>query len=540
MGLVVVGVLQGDGKDHLFPPGLVAVEVAHGNGLDVTVGDAGGAARAVIGAAEVSSGIHLHRGIVADIIESTAYKNQFLCPPALAVDGHRLYGKPLPDIVRIMVAAVGPAVGADGAAYRLDKGAADVGHLSHIQIWGIHGDGLVDHAGIFFPGAEFSQHTGQEQVYITVAVQISAGKAGTYGELVAMAASTHAHVGAEDFLLRRGLGDNGTAVLGAIDDLELRQIVVDFGFIIGQPVAVGQHRQIVYAVPVKVAYGHGNAQLAPLIASRVLYIIPRVLVVVAHQQAVALAPLGKTSAVIVPLLDLAASGLVGLRGIDQDALLAVAVKVTGHDVQEAAVGVGGHLKAHSVIHVLKITDVHRLAAVGARPLPGIDDPQIAPLVGNPHKGHMVFPSAAGGVKGHCLHQGVGVNGKRAVGTALLSCEGRQRGFRTHVKIGGLADLISPDIQIHQLVLLHHEERHPHIVAIGVGGAGKSAGLHPFQIHQVRPGKIRLLGPVLPQGRHRNAGRRQKDRQQHSDPPPKKTVFIHRTSLLFFSVSSILP
>ena len=482
VGLVVIFVLEGNCKHHLFPPGLVAVEVAHGNGLDVTVGDAGGAARAVIGAAEVSSGIHRHRLIVADIIESTVYKNQFLCPPAPAVDGHRLYGKPLPDIVRIMVAAVGPAVGSDGAVCRLGKGAADVGHLSHIHIWGIHGDGLVDHAGIFFPGAEFSQHTGQEQVYVTVAVQISAGKAGSYGELVASAASTHAHVGAEDFLLRRGLGDNGTAVLGAIDDLELRQIVVDFGLIIGQPVAVGQHRQIVYAVPVKVAYGHGNAQLAPLIASRVLYIIPRVLVVVAHQQAVALAPPGKTSAVIVPLLDLAASGIGGLRGIDHDAFLAVAVKVTGHDVQEAAVGVGGHLKAISVIHVCKITDVHRLAAVGARPLPGIDDPQIAPLVGNPHKGHMVFPSAAGGVKGHCLHQGVGVNGKRAVGTAFLSCEGRQRGFRTHVKIGGLADLISPDIQIHQLVLLHHEERHPHIVAIGVGGRRIAAGLYVFQIH----------------------------------------------------------
>ena len=95
---------------------------------------------------------------------------------------------------------------------------------------------------------------------------------------------------------------------------------------------------------------------------------------------------------------------------------------------------------------------------------------------------MVFPSAAGGVKGHCLHQGVGVNGKRAVGTAFLSCEGRQRGFRTHVKIGGLADFISPDIQIHQLVLLHHEERHPHIVAIGVGGRRIAAGLYVFQIH----------------------------------------------------------
>ena len=496
VGLVVIFVLEGNCKHHLFPPGLVAVEVAHGNGLDVTVGDAGGAARAVIGAAEVSSGIHRHRLIVADIIESTVYKNQFLCPPAPAVDGHRLYGKPLPDIVRIMVAAVGPTVRADGAVCRLDKGAADVGHLSHIHIWGIHGDALVDHAGIFFPGAEFSQHTGQEQVYVTVAVQISAGKAGSYGELVASAASTHAHVGAEDFLLRRGLGDNGTAVLGAIDDLKLRQIVVDFGLIIGQPVAVGQHRQIVYAVPVKVAYGHGNAQLAPLIASRVLYIMPRVLVVVAHQQAVALAPLGKTSAVIIPLLNLAASGVVGLRGIDHDALLAITVKVTSHDIEEAAVGVGGHLKAISVIHVCKITDVHRLAAVGARLLPGIDDPQIAPLVGNPHKGHMVFPSAAGGVKGHCLHQGVGVNEKRAVGTAFLSCEGRQRGFRTHVKIGGLADLISPDIQIHQLVLLHHEERHPHIVAIGVGGRRIAAGLYVFQIHQICTRKIRVLRRVL--------------------------------------------
>ena len=439
-----------------------------------------------------------------------------------------------------MVAAVGPAVGPDGTVCRLGKAAADVGHLSHIQIFGIHVDGLVDHAGVFLPGSEFSQHTGQEQVYVAVAVQISAGKAGTYGELVTIASSALALVGVEAILLRRGLGDNGAAVLGTIDDLELRPIVVDFGLVIGQPVAVGQHRQVVHAVAVKVAYSHGNTQLAPLITFRVLYVKPRMPVIVAHQQAVALAPLGKAPAVIVPLLDLAASGLVGLRGIDQDALLAVAIKVTGRNIEKAAVGVGGHLKALSLIHVVKITDVHRLAAIGARLLPGIDDPQVAPLVGDAHKGHMVLPSAAGGVKGHRLHQGVGGDGKRAGGIALLSGKGEQRGFRAHVKIGGLADLISPDIQIHQLVLLHHEERHPHIVAIGVGGAGKAAGLHPFQIHQIRPGKIRLLGPVLPQGRHRETGRRQKDRQQHPHSPPKQTVLIHCASLLFFSVASILP
>ena len=72
MGLIVVGVLQGNGKDHLLPPGLVAIEVAHGNGLNIAVGDLGGAARAVVGAAEVFPGVHLHRGIVADIIEGAA------------------------------------------------------------------------------------------------------------------------------------------------------------------------------------------------------------------------------------------------------------------------------------------------------------------------------------------------------------------------------------------------------------------------------------------------------------------------------------
>lgn len=76
-------------------------------------------------------------------------------------------------------------------------------------------------------------------------------------------------------------------------------------------------------------------------------------VIIAHQQTITLAALGKAATVIIPLLNLAASGIGGLRGIDHDAFLAITVKVTGHDVQEAAVGVGGHLKAISVIHVCK-------------------------------------------------------------------------------------------------------------------------------------------------------------------------------------------
>ena len=49
MGLVVSCVLEGNCKHHLFPPGSVSVKVAHGNGLNITVGDSGGAACTVIG-----------------------------------------------------------------------------------------------------------------------------------------------------------------------------------------------------------------------------------------------------------------------------------------------------------------------------------------------------------------------------------------------------------------------------------------------------------------------------------------------------------
>ena len=111
MGLVVIGMLQSDGKDHLLPAGLVAVEVAHGNGLDIAVGDPGRAAGTVVGAVEVTAGIYRRRGTVADIIESAIEKHQLLSPPALAVDSHRLHGKALPHIIRVMVAAVSPAVG---------------------------------------------------------------------------------------------------------------------------------------------------------------------------------------------------------------------------------------------------------------------------------------------------------------------------------------------------------------------------------------------------------------------------------------------
>ena len=498
VGLVVSCVLEGDGKDHLFPPGSVSVKVAHGNGLNITVGDSGGAACTVVGALEVIAGIYRHRLIVAGIIERAAEEHQLLCAAPLAVDRNRLHSQLLPYIIGIMVAAVCPAVGLYGLIGSLNKTVSRIAQFPNIEIPSLHVDGSVHLLVVFFPCSQLPQHTCEEQIHITIAVKISAGQRGSHRKFIAITPAAFSLAGVELLALCRGFGHDGAAgiPLCTVDDLDHRTVVVDLGLVFGQPVTVGQHRQIVHTVAVEVPHGHGDTQLAPLVSLRVLHIIPGMVVIIAHQQTVTLAAFGKAVTVIIPLLNLAASGIGGLRGIDHDAFLAVAVKVTGHDVQEAAVGVGGHLKAISVIHVCKITDVHRPAAVGARLLPGIDDPQIAPLVGNPHKGHMVFPSTAGGVKGHCLHQGVGVNGKRAVGTAFLSCEGRQRGFRTHVKIGGLVDPISPDIQIHQLVLLHHEERHPHIVAVRVGGRRIAAGLYVFQIHQICTRKIRVLRRVL--------------------------------------------
>ena len=129
--------------------------------------------------------------------------------------------------------------------------------------------------------------------------------------------------------------------------------------------AVGQHRQIVHKVAVEVAHGHGYAQLAPLISLRVFHIVPRMIVIVAHQQTVALAALGKLPAVaiVIPLLNLAAAGVVILGGIDHDTLLAIAVKVTGHDIEEATVGIGRYLKVISVEHITETADLHPRAAV---------------------------------------------------------------------------------------------------------------------------------------------------------------------------------
>ena len=221
-------------------------------------------------------------------------------------------------------------------------------------------------------------------------------------------------------------------------------------------------------------------------------------VIIAHQQALALAPEGEVSAVtvVVPLLDPAAPGIVGLRGINHNALLAVAVEVTGHNIEEAAIGIGGHLKVISVVHIAEIADIHPLAAIGASALGGIDHPQVAPLIGNAYKGHMIPSAAAGGVEGYRLHEAVGGGIKGAVGAALAPGKGGQRTALAHIEIRGLMDLVSPDIQIHQLILLHHQEGHPHIVAVGVGGCGITAGLDPLQVHQVRAGKISLLLPAL--------------------------------------------
>ena len=257
---------------------------------------------------------------------------------------------------------------------------------------------------------------------------------------------------------------------------------------------VGQHRQIVHTVAVEVPHGHGDTQLAPLVSLRFLHIIPGMVVIIAHQQTVTLAALGKVVTVIIPLLNLAASGFVGLRGIDHDALLAVAVEVTGHDIEEAAVGVSRHFKVVSVVHIAEIADIHSGTAMGF--LSGIDHPQVAPLIGNAYKCHMIPSAAAGGVKGYRLHESVGRGIKGAVGTALVSGKGGQGTALAHIEIGGLADLVPPDVQIHQLVLFYHQKRLANVIAVRVGGRRIAAGLYAFQIHQICTRKIRGLLRVL--------------------------------------------
>ena len=365
VGLAVVGVLQGDGKDHLFPPGLVAVEVAHGNGLDVTVGDAGGAARAVIGTLEVIAGIYRHRLIVADIIERAAEEHQLLCAAPLAVDRNRLHSQPLPYIIGIMVAAVCPAVGLYGLIGSLNKTVSRIAQFPNIEIPSIHVDGFVHLLVVLFPCSQFPQHTCEEQIHITIAVKISAGQRGSHRKFIAITPAASSLAGVELLALCRGFGHDGAAgiPLCTVDDLDHRTVVVDLGLVTGQPVTVGQHRQIVHTVAVEVPHGHGDTQLAPLVSLRSLHIIPGMVVIIAHQQTVTLAALGKAATVIIPLLNLAASGIVGLRGIDHDAFLAITVKVTGHDIEEAAVGVGRNLKSACIKHIAEVANLYQPAAV---------------------------------------------------------------------------------------------------------------------------------------------------------------------------------
>ena len=366
VGLVVSFVLEGNCKHHLFPPGSVSVKVAHGNGLNITVGDSGGAACTVIGTLEVIAGIYRHRLIVAGIIERAAEEHQLLCAAPLAVDRNRLHSQLLPYIIGIMVAAVCPAVGLYGLIGSLNKTVSRIAQFPNIEIPSLHVDGSVHLLVVFFPCFQFPQHTCEEQIHITIAVKISAGQRGSHRKFIVITTAASSLAGVEILALCRGFGHDGAGIpLCTVDDLDHRTVVVDLGLVIGQPVTVGQHRQIVHTVAVEVPHGHGNTQLAPLIALRVLHIIPGMVVIIAHQQAVALAALGECliAAIVVPFLNLTAACLIPrglLRGIDHDAFLAVTVKVTGHDIEEAAVGVGGHLKAISVIHILKITDVHRL------------------------------------------------------------------------------------------------------------------------------------------------------------------------------------
>ena len=119
-----------------------------------------------------------------------------------------------------------------------------------------------------------------------------------------------------------------------VDDLDHRTVVVDLGLVIGQPVTVGQHRQIVHTVAVEVPHGHRDTQLAPLVSLRALHIIPGMDVSNSPSTDCYSCRVGKGCHRDIRLLNLAASGIVGLRGIDHDAFLAITVKVTGHDIEE--------------------------------------------------------------------------------------------------------------------------------------------------------------------------------------------------------------
>ena len=370
VGLIIVGVLQSDGKDHLLPACLISVKVAHGNGLNITVGDSGGAACTVIGALEVIAGIYRHRLIVAGIIERAAEEHQLLCAAPLAVDCNRLHSQLLPYIIGIMVAAVCPAVGLYGLIGSLNKTVSRIAQFPNIEIPSLHVDGFVHLLVVFFPCSQFPQHTCEEQIHITIAVKISAGQRGSHRKFIAITPAAMSLAGVELLALCRGFGHDGAAgiPLCTVDDLDHRTVVVDLGLVFGQPVTVGQHRQIVHTVAVEVPHGHGDTQLAPLIALRVLHIIPRMVVIIAHQQAVALAAFGERliAAIVVPFLNLTAACLIPrglLRSIDHDAFLAVTVKVTGHDIEEAAVGVGRNLKIVSIKHIAEVANLYLRAAV---------------------------------------------------------------------------------------------------------------------------------------------------------------------------------
>ena len=264
-----------------------------------------------------------------------------------------------------MVAAVGPAVGLYGLIGSLNKTVSRIAQFPNIEIPSIHVDGFVHLLVVFFPCSQFPQHTCEEQIHITIAVKISAGQRGSHRKFIAITPAASSLAGVELLALCRGFGHDGAAgiPLCTVDDLDHRTVVVDLGLVFGQAVTVGQHRQIVHTVAVEVPHGHGDTQLAPLIALRVLHIIPRMVVIIAHQQAVTLAASGKAVTVIIPLLNLAASGIVGLRCIDHDAFLAITVKVTGHDIEEAAVGVGRNLKSAFIKHIAEVANLYQPAAV---------------------------------------------------------------------------------------------------------------------------------------------------------------------------------
>ena len=198
---------------------------------------------------------------------------------------------------------------------------------------------------------------------------------------------------------------------------------------------IGQYSQIIHAIIVEVSDRHGYSylQLQVFIYIIIFAVCPLMLHIVVLQQAFAFAEhrQGITFVAVIPFLNLTARitcTIVALRCIDQEALLAVSVKIAGNNIQKAAVLIGRDIEVIAIIHVAEAADLYSTSASRIVFRCGIDDPQISLfiIVRDTHKCHVIPATAAGGVKGYCLHQAVvGIRIKAAVRAALISGKGGQ-------------------------------------------------------------------------------------------------------------------